>query len=180
MKRNRFFWMLFFILTHSALTSAEADVSRLKQLGFTVPAERSEAPEILVTDETGRNRQSLPEKGYVTLMTFWTTWCPPCRAEMPSLQRLYEILESEGLKIRAVNMNEEVSYVQDFMENMDLALPIVYFPDETYLGAYNLKGIPASYLIDSRGRIAAVIKDSASWDNPLIIRTIRELLEEKP
>ncbi len=172
--------ILLFLLTHSALITAEADVSRLKQLGFTVPAERTAAPEILVTDETGKNREILPEKGLVTLITFWTTWCPPCRAELPSLQRLHRILDSEGLKIRAVNMNEEISYVQEFLRNMELELPVYYFPDDTYLGAYNLKGIPASYLIDAKGRVAAVIKDSASWDNPLILRTIRELLEETP
>ncbi len=169
---------IFFLLIPTAVLTADADLIRLKQLGFTVPAERTEAPPLSVSDESGKNRKIIPGTGRVTLMTFWTTWCPPCRAELPSLQRLHNLLSPQGLRIYAVNMNEEILYVQDFLKSMEISLPVSYFPDQTNLGAYNLKGIPASYLIDKKGQVTAVLKDSTQWDNPLIIRTIRELLEE--
>ena len=176
MRQFRIFCLAFFIMILALPLSAEADLIRLKQLGFQVPAVRSSAPPVMVNGPG--DLLKLPAEGRVTLLFFWASWCPPCREQLPFLENLYLSLAPRGFSLAAVNMNEEKPFVEDYMESEGLQLPVYYYPDKNYLEAYSLKGIPASYLIDKKGMVAAVLTGSVDWDNPLIIRTIRELLDE--
>jgi len=169
-----------FLLLLPAILPAEADMTRLRPLGFSVPDKRTPAPEMSVVTGPEGNTRNLPRSGEVTLLNFWATWCPPCRAEMPSLNRLKDLLEPEGLHIAAVNVNEEIPFVRDYMDFAGLDLTVYYYPEEEVLKAYKLRGIPSSWIIDRNGRVAAVMIGSIEWDHPEIVRTLRELLAEKP
>lgn len=157
---------------------SEADTIRLKSLGFTVPSERTEALSFHVIRNEKMEKTLIPEAGKVVLINFWASWCPPCRGEMPSLQRLNEGFNESDFHMAAVNMNEEISFVQDYLQSEALDIPVYFFPDKDALEVYKLRGIPASYLIDKKGRVAAAYMGSFQWDHPDIIRTIKELINE--
>ena len=95
MKKQRICLFFILLLCLTLPLSAEADRIRLKSLGFQIAEERSPAPPLRVKDARGADR-ILPEKGSVILINFWASWSPPCRAEMPSLLRLYNSLNNEG------------------------------------------------------------------------------------
>ena len=162
---------------------AEADMVRLKSKGFSIPGTRTEGPAISVLPEKSirtetTNRILLPVKGKVTLLNFWASWSPPSLTEWPSLQRLSVRLKDTDFQLAAINMNEEISTISTFQKKTGISIPVFYFPEGDALDAYLLKGLPASYLIDKAGRVAAVHIGGADWDDPAIARTITELLEE--
>ncbi|OQY35453.1 MAG: hypothetical protein B6241_00695 [Spirochaetaceae bacterium 4572_59] len=176
MNRSKFL-ILILLLLFTGLWS-EADTSRLKSLGFSVPEIRTEALPFHVIKNQQIEKTLIPEPGNVILINFWASWCPPCGGEMPSLQRLYEKLKDSGFQLATVNMNEEIPTVQDYLRSESLDIPVYYFPDKGVLKVYTLRGIPASYLIDKKGRVAAAYTGSFQWDNPELVRTIEELLNE--
>jgi len=111
-------------------------------------------------------------QGHPVLVNFWATWCPPCRAELPELQRLYERYARRGLKIAAVNVNRTSSGVAEFLQRHQLSLP-VFRIDDRVLRRLGVSGIPMSVLIDTKGRVIKVYNGY----NPTMVSDIEERLK---
>ena len=93
------------------------------QLLFEVQT-RPLAPDFLLEDIDGKKRLLSALRGKVVLVNFWATWCPPCRREMPSLERLYQSLKGADFEIFAVNVGEDVDTIEAFTGTLD-AVPHV-------------------------------------------------------
>ncbi len=92
-------------------------------------------------------------RGRVVLLDFWATWCPPCVASMPALDRLHAKLEPAGLTVLALNQEPgDEARVRAFAARRGLSLPIGVDPGEV-AAAYGVHGLPTSFLIDRAGRI---------------------------
>ncbi len=120
------------------------------------PLKGSQAPDFSLATPTGEKFSVRQLRGSAVLINIWATWCPPCRAEMPTIQKLYEEYQSRGLVVLGVN-----STVQDypldivpFVTQYGLTFPILL--DETGdLGPkYDLTSLPTSYFIDRAGKVA--------------------------
>jgi thiol-disulfide isomerase/thioredoxin len=116
-------------------------------------------------------------KGKVVFLNFWATWCPPCRAEMPSMESLYQKLKDRGLEIIAVNLGESRNEVLSFMTQQNLSFPAVLDTRRTTGTQYNVRAIPTSYIIDKRGFIVAHLVGSIDWDTPKVIAAFESLLD---
>ena len=116
-------------------------------------------------------------KGKVVFLNFWATWCPPCRAEMPSMEALYKRYREKGLEILAVNCQEEQEQVLDFMKNNGLSFPVPLDLDGKTSGAYGIRAIPASFLIDREGKIISQVVGSIDWNTPKIHAVMEYLLK---
>ncbi len=92
-------------------------------------------------------------RGKPVLLNFWATWCGPCRIEMPFLQEVYEEWTGKGLVVLAVNLQENPTTVKKFVENGGLTFPVLLSPGNEVPLAYNIRGIPATFLIDADGVI---------------------------
>ena len=92
-------------------------------------------------------------RGKPVLINFWASWCGPCRIEMPFLQEVYEEWNSKGLVMLAVNLQENPTTVKKFVENAGLTFPVLLSPGSDVPLAYNVRGIPATFLIDADGVI---------------------------
>jgi len=78
--------------------------ARLEALGFYVFDQPFEQPNFNVASVDGKMKSRLSTKGNVTLLNFWATWCPPCKEEIPTIQRLHEIMKGEKFEIMAVDL----------------------------------------------------------------------------
>lgn len=119
-------------------------------------------------------------KGQVVLLNFWATWCPPCREEMPSMERLYRRFRSRGFTILALSIDsrgEEV--VRPFVKSFGLTFPIGLDPKMSVSGEYRMAGLPTSVLIDDGGRIVAVAVGPRDWDSPAARQVIEKLLGDR-
>lgn len=95
-------------------------------------------------------------RGQQVMINFWATWCPPCRAEMPDMQEVYE---SHDIEILAINLTEtetSIGQVETFTEDFGLTFPILLDHEIEVADLYEIQPIPSSFLIDSEGRVQSI------------------------
>ena len=92
-------------------------------------------------------------RGSPVMLNFWATWCPPCRAEMPYLQQIYDEWSAEGLVMLAINLRESPSLVEGFMQSNGLSFPVLLDSTGSVGAKYNVSGIPTTFFIDRDGII---------------------------
>ncbi|MED1948064.1 MULTISPECIES: peroxiredoxin [Brevibacillus] len=93
-------------------------------------------------------------RGKKVILNLWATWCPPCRAEMPDMQRYYEENKEKGVVILGVNLTDTESSpeaVADFVKLYGITFPILLDPDKEVANVYKAISIPTTYIIDSNG-----------------------------
>jgi len=115
-------------------------------------------------------------KGKVVILNFWATWCPPCRAEMPSMETLYQRFNSQGLEILAVNIKEDANHVRQFIQNNKYTFPVMLDSDAKASGLYGINAIPTSFIINRDGKIIGKVTGSIHWDTPQVIAAFEALL----
>jgi thiol-disulfide isomerase/thioredoxin len=117
----------------------------------------------LILEDLKGNIINLTEYSNETIfISFWATWCPPCRAEMPSLQELYDRY-NEKMQIFLIS-SEEKSKVQTYLKEFGYDLP-VYFQKSPAIGILNVNSLPTSFLISSKGGILVHKKGAANWNS---------------
>jgi cytochrome c biogenesis protein CcmG/thiol:disulfide interchange protein DsbE len=104
------------------------------------------------------NRVALSDfRGKPVIINFWATWCPPCRLEMPELQRAYEAYAEDDLVILAVNEAEQSEVVSSFFyEQMGYTFTPLLDEEGQVAEAYGAIGLPASFFVDAAGEVTAV------------------------
>jgi peroxiredoxin len=109
-------------------------------------------------------------RGKVVLLNFWATWCPPCRKEMPDLEKLYRELAPKGFVVLAVS-DEKRDVVENFLADKHYTFPILLDEARTVNGAFDVEGIPKSFLFGRDGKIVAQAIDMRTE------RQFREMLK---
>jgi len=118
-------------------------------------------------------------KGQVVALDFWATWCPPCRAELPKLQEIYQAHKDEGFLLLAINMMEDRGEVSRFLEAHKLSVPVAMDADGEVAGTYDVRGLPTLLLIDKAGRLRHTHVGYRSGMEAQIKREVEALLAEK-
>jgi peroxiredoxin len=146
------------------------------------------APDFRATDLQGRPVSLEDLRGEVVLLNIWATWCPPCREEMPSMQRLHEQLGDSGLKIVAVSVDAAPGRVDAsghrggdvaaFAREFGLTFPIWLDPSGEIQRTYRTTGVPESFVIDRSGTIIKKVIGGTIWDSEANVALFRRLLEE--
>jgi len=137
------------------------------------------APALKLSDMRGAAHDLSKLKGRVVLINFWATWCPPCRREMPSMERLTQQLKGEAFSVLAVNVGENVNDIELFTSQLDadLSFPILLDRSSESMQAWKISGLPTTYLVDKKGRVVAGAIGGREFDHPDMVRAIRALLK---
>lgn len=116
-------------------------------------------------------------KGKVVVVNFWATWCPPCRREMGSLERLYQATKNKNVTVLAVNIGEDVDTVFSFLGMVEPSpeFPIVFDSDAQMMKPWNVKGLPTTYIVDRDGFVAYRAVGGREFDHPDILKAISDL-----
>jgi cytochrome c biogenesis protein CcmG/thiol:disulfide interchange protein DsbE len=113
-----------------------------------------QAPDFDLPSLDGTGSVSLADhKGQVVYLTFWASWCQPCRQEMPYLAQLWERHQREGFQVLAINVDEDPALAREFVEAYELPFPILLDTDRSLSTTYRIPGFPTHVLVDRRGRI---------------------------
>ena len=112
-------------------------------------------------------------QGQTIFLHFWATWCGPCIAEMPGIQRLYESVKDDGLSFLLVT-DETEETVRNFLLKQGLTLP-VYLAGKNLPSQLRPKAIPTTLVINHRGQIVFKHTGSARWDDLLVVEYIKSL-----
>ncbi len=117
-------------------------------------------------------------RGRLIFLNFWATWCGPCRAEMPSMQRLWEEFKEEDFVILAINIQEESKLVSSFMNERGLSFPVLLDEKGKVARSYGIRGIPTTFFLNPEGEIIGKAVGARDWASEESFRLIRELLLE--
>lgn len=145
------------------------------------PAAGFLAPDFALTTLDGESAQLSELRGQVVLVNLWASWCGPCRAEMPAMQRLYERYQDRGFEILAVNATNQDSLqaASDFAAENGLSFPILLDLDGTVSAEYNLRALPSSFFVGPDGVIRNVVVGGPMAEAFLSIQ-VEQLLAEAP
>lgn len=140
--------------------------------------ERLPAPELRADDLKGIPKTLADYRGKVVVLNFWASWCPPCRREMPSLERLRVKLAGRPLEIVALDSAETPEEVTDYLSRMKLGFPILLDADGSNTRRWKVFALPTTFLLDAEGRIRYVLTGPTEWDEGEALRVIESLLTE--
>ncbi len=129
--------------------------------------------QLILEDMQGNTVNLATSSGNATFISFWATWCPPCRAEMPSIQKLYDAY-GERLSVYLIT-NEDRSKVQAYLDENGYNLP-VYFQKSAANGILDIQSYPTSFLISAKGEVLVHKKGAADWNSKAFRKTLDGLL----
>ncbi|WP_066186125.1 MULTISPECIES: redoxin domain-containing protein [Gracilibacillus] len=176
-----FGWAIFAFVNNS--NQQEAEEENLQGNRITTPLQQG-SEEVTESDEVGLEQgQIAPDfevktlegdtaqlsdyRGERVFLNFWATWCPPCRAEIPDMQKLYD---EKDVEILAVNMTASESgqqVVADFVDEFDMTFPVLMDPEGDVLDTYQVVAYPTTYMIDSNGRTQFISLGAMNHDQML-------------
>ncbi|MBQ9698752.1 MAG: TlpA family protein disulfide reductase, partial [Acidaminococcaceae bacterium] len=138
-----------------------------------------------LTDQYGRTHTLSQYKGKVIFLNFWATWCPPCRAEMPDIQKLYERSPQEGedavtvLGVASPGLGNEKDEagIKAFMKENGYTYPVLMDKKGELFRAYGIRAIPTTYMIDRNGNLAGRVQGALSAEN--LERIVKQVLNIK-
>ncbi len=139
------------------------------------------AGDFVVKDLDGRRVRFRDFRGQVVLLNFWATWCPPCRKEMPSMERLHRAYAERGFTVVAVSVDTAAPpKIRAFLGQLEPAItfPVLHDRDSLVSRRYSVPGVPTSYLIDADGRIAYRALGEYDWFSPRAKEAVETLLND--
>lgn len=123
------------------------------------PREGFLAPDFSLKTLEGKTVTLSDFRGQAVLVNLWATWCPPCRAEMPAIQKLYDEYKAQGFVVLAVNMTyqDDPLAVLPFAQENNLAFPILLEETGDMAKSYELRSLPSSFFINRDGFVQEVV-----------------------
>jgi len=135
------------------------------------------APDFAVTDLDGRAVRLSALRGRVVLLNLWTTWCAPCREEMPSLDRLQARMRDRAFTLLAVSQDEEGRRaVEAFLQQTRLSFPVYLDPEHRVGDRYEVWGYPETFVIDQNGVVVERVIGPRDWASAQSIAQLEALI----
>jgi thiol-disulfide isomerase/thioredoxin len=147
----------------------------MKKLALVEPAA---LPEAVLLDQAEAPRSLADYKGRWVVLNFWATWCPPCRAEMPSLAGLQAAMPEIAVVPVATGRNSVVGIQKFFAEAGIEGLPVLRDPQAELARQMGVLGLPVTLIVDPEGREVARLIGDADWDAPEALAAIRAVMAQ--
>jgi peroxiredoxin len=136
------------------------------------------APDFTLYDLSGKKVTLSQFRSKVVILNFWSIWCGPCLAEMPSLNKLYLEFKDRGLVVIAVAEDPAEKPVKSYIQEKGIEYTILMDKDKKVYFKYSLFGIPVTFLIDKKGVIAEKFIGERDWCSPEMRGKISDLLKK--
>jgi peroxiredoxin len=133
------------------------------------------APEFSLMDLDERIHNLADYKGKPVIVNFWATWCPPCREEMPSMERAWKKIESEGIAMIGINVGEDFNTVFGFTADIEVSFPLLLDTDGQVTGKWPIQGLPTTYILNPDGEMVYRMIGGREWDDETLLDAVRDL-----
>jgi len=133
-----------------------------------------EAPDFTLADTSGKLVHLEDLRGKVVVVDFWATWCGPCRALMPQIQKMHEQWASKGLVVRGLDVGEEAGQVTKSAKKNSYTFRLLLDAEPEVTSRYFVQAYPTTFVIDSAGRI--VLRDTGSPNADELKAAVRKAL----
>jgi peroxiredoxin len=136
----------------------------MKDLDLIRPARQKLADDFTLKTPEGATLRLSEQRGKVVLVNFWATWCPPCKEEMPAMQRLHERYGKDGFVLIAVSLDADPRVVRPFIAEHRFTFTVALDSRMDVANAYGVRALPASFIVDRDGTLAAMAIGPRQWD----------------
>jgi thiol-disulfide isomerase/thioredoxin len=123
---------------------------------------------------TGETIQLEDLGGKTVFLNFWATWCPPCIAEMPDIQNLYEEINDKNIVFVMLNLDDDREKARDFIQRKEFTFP-VYFLESAVPEIFSTRSIPTTFVIGPDGNVRLKKAGMANYNNQKFIDFLKEL-----
>jgi thiol-disulfide isomerase/thioredoxin len=171
----KFFLVCFGITALGYPADAEVTQAELDKFRLTIHDGNEVFPFGNLMTLEGKPFDRLIIKGRYALITLWSTWCPYCNKENPSIQALYEKYRGEAFTVMTISLGEDGGTVRGYMDKEGYTFPVILDKEEWLKEKYAPKR-PRSYIIDREGRIIAEIRGGKDWASDIAIRVLRHII----
>jgi len=168
---KKHFSLFTLMLVLSLFISACGEVTKVATVGMM-------APDFTLADRTGKTWTLSELRGQVVFVNFWATWCPPCKEEMPSMQRLYSTLPKDKFKMLAILSNDEPVRADSFAAQLGITMPILHDQEKKVGPKYGLTGLPETFIVDKQGVLREKFIGPAQWDSPQFIQLMMKYISQ--
>ncbi len=152
---------------------ASTDAAAEEQL---LPIEdQAPAPDFALPDIAGQTIRLADYRGKPVILNFWATWCPPCLAEMPTLQRAHDLLAGDGIAVIGINVGDAADAIKAFLSTTPVSFPLLMDADTEIAQRYPVIGLPTTFIIDPQGQLVYSATGELEWDAPAILDQVRAL-----
>ncbi len=141
-----------------------------------VPWRGGAAPPLELQALDGSRHALADYRGRVVLVNFWATWCAPCRAEMPSIERLRRSLDGEPFAVLAVNVGEDANAVRAFADSVTMRFPLLLDVDNRVTRDWGARALPTTFIIGPDGRVRYQAIGARDWADSDIRSRLRALM----
>ncbi len=145
-------------------------------MGAVIAALLAAAPPLALADASGAVHHLSAYRGKVVLVNFWATWCEPCLAELPGIERLRESLGRDDFAVLAVQMGGSARTARDTAARLGLKFPLLLDRDSAATRAWHVDILPTSFLLDREGNVAFSHVGELDWTSTAERGRIQALL----
>ncbi len=160
-------FIVFIFITLSSVTSAEEILTPLPN--------KPEAPEFLLRDMNEKIKELDDYRGKPIIINFWATWCPPCRDELPSMNRAWKKIKDEGIQMLAIDIGEDEEAISSFTKNFPIDFTILLDESSEEISNWSIRGLPTTFVLDPQGHVIYRAVGGREWDNKKILDMVRAL-----
>ena len=136
------------------------------------------APDFALRAAAGGNVRLSEHRGEVVVLSFWSSRCTPCRAQLSALDRSLRTYASAGLSVYGVGVDDEPERARDFVHAAAVSFPMLLDPDKSVSRSYQVDNLPMTVLIDRNGTVRYVLRDYSQASQALYLQRLRALLNE--
>ena len=149
--------------------------SGLEKLGFTVFPKPQAVGNFAVQSLNGSSARLSDQRGKIVVLNFWATWCPPCKAEMPAIEKLWSKTKDKAFTIMGISIGEEPDTVKSFIARQGYSYPIFVDPSGDLGSEFGARSIPTTYILDKSGAAIAGKVGGAPYDSAEALALFAEL-----
>lgn len=137
------------------------------------------APDFTLRDLNGREVTLSDYRGKIVFLNLWATWCPPCRDEIPSMERLNEVFGARDFVMLAVNVDEQAASLQTFMREHPHGFTVLHDADAKVQKLYQVFKFPETFVIGKDGIVLDHIVGARDWSSPQALQYFGKLVDGK-
>ncbi len=133
------------------------------------------AAEFKLPDMDGEMVSLSDYKGKTVIINFWATWCPPCRDELPSMNRAWQKVKDKNISMIAINVGEDEDTIFSFMGDYPIDFQVLLDQSGEVISQWPIKGLPTTFVVDPEGRLFYRAIGGREWDSDSLLKMVKAI-----